>query len=129
MKKIAGSLKISLAQYRELESFAQFASDLDADTRKDLDRGVRMIELLKQGINRPLSFAKQACLIFAGTNGHLDDVIVKDIAAFERELCNRLDEEKTVLADLIEKKDWDDTIRERLTKVITQTKIMFKTKA
>jgi F-type H+-transporting ATPase subunit alpha len=65
MKKNAGTLKLSLAQYRELEAFAQFASDLDADTKKQLERGKRMVEILKQGVYAPVPFEKQVVLIFA----------------------------------------------------------------
>ncbi|MBP8016641.1 F0F1 ATP synthase subunit alpha, partial [Candidatus Gracilibacteria bacterium] len=74
MKKVAGSLKLNLAQYRELEAFSQFASDLDEDTRAQLERGKRIVELLKQDIFSPLSFEKQVCIIFAGINGYLDNI-------------------------------------------------------
>ena len=72
MKKVAGTLKLDLAQYRELAAFSQFASDLDESTRKQLERGKRMMELLKQGVYSPISATKQVCSIYAGANGYLE---------------------------------------------------------
>ena len=82
MKKVAGGLRINLAQYRELEAFAQFGSDLDAATQATLNRGARLVELLKQGQYRPLTNAEQIVSIYAGNSGALDDVDVKDVATF-----------------------------------------------
>jgi len=85
MKKIAGPVKLELAQYREMAAFAQFASDLDASTRQLLDRGVRLVELLKQGQYSPLTVPEQVVSIYAGVNGYLDKLDVKDVVRFESE--------------------------------------------
>lgn len=86
MKKVAGTMKLDLAQYRELAAFSQFGSDLDKSTLARLNRGQRMMELLKQGVNQPLSVEKQVVSIFSGARGHLDDIPVEDVQRFEREL-------------------------------------------
>ncbi len=91
MKKVAGSIKLELAQYREMEAFAQFASDLDPSTQRLLARGARLTELLKQSQYAPLSVAEQVISIYAGTKGYLDKVPVADVTRFETELlraCN-----------------------------------------
>ena len=84
MKQVAGRLRLDLAQYRELEAFAAFASDLDAATKKQLDRGARTVEVLKQPQYQPMPVEQQVMIIFAVSNGFLDDVAVKDIKAWER---------------------------------------------
>ncbi len=114
MKKNAGNLKLSLAQFRELEAFSQFASDLDADTKKQLERGKRMVEILKQGIYAPIPFEKQVAIIFAGNSGYLDAVSVDQIASFEKELYIALDREKTILDTIRETKDFSDETKEKL---------------
>ncbi len=86
MKKIAGTLRLTMAQYRELAAFAQFASDLDKASQDALNRGSRMVELLKQGQYQPLSVEKQVLIIFAGTSGYLDDVPVNEVRRFEQQL-------------------------------------------
>jgi F-type H+-transporting ATPase subunit alpha len=83
MKKVAGSLRLDLAQYRELEAFAQFGSDLDAATQRQLARGERTVEILKQGQYRPLPVEEQVMAIFAGTQGYLDDLAASKIGAWE----------------------------------------------
>ncbi len=90
MRQVAGRLRLDLAQFRELQAFAQFASDLDKRTRDQLERGKRMTELLKQGQYEPMPIAHQVMVIFAGTNGYLDDVAVEDVRQFERELLRFL---------------------------------------
>ncbi len=85
MKKISGSIKLELAQYREMAAFAQFASDLDASTRKLLDRGSRLTELLKQGQYSPMTVPEQVVSIYSGVNGYLDNIEVIDVGKFERE--------------------------------------------
>ena len=85
MKQVAGSLKLDLAQYRELAAFTQFGSDLDEATLKQLNRGEKMVELLKQGQYVPVSIADQVMIVWAGTKGHLDDVPTVDIARFQNE--------------------------------------------
>jgi F-type H+-transporting ATPase subunit alpha len=91
MKQTAGSLRLELAQYRELAGFSQFASDLDAATRKQLDRGRRLMELMKQNVHATIPVAKQVAVIYAGTQGYLDSIPVDKIRAFEFELYEALD--------------------------------------
>ena len=86
MKKVSGSIKLELAQYREMAAFAQFGSDLDASTQKLLNRGARLTELLKQGQFSPLPFEEQTVSIFAGTAGYLDKVAVNDVTRYEAAL-------------------------------------------
>ena len=114
MKKNAGTLKLSLAQYRELEAFSQFASDLDADTKKQLERGKRMVEILKQDIYSPVAFEKQVAMIFAGSNGYLDHVSVEQIRQYEHDLAIALDREEKILSAIRESKDFSDETRESL---------------
>ncbi len=90
MKQVAGTIKLDLAQFREMEAFAQFASDLDASTQKLLARGTRLTELLKQPQFSPLSMEEQVCSIFAGVNGYLDTVAVKDVNAYEAQMLSAL---------------------------------------
>ena len=82
MKQVAGKLKLELAQFAELEAFSQFASDLDAATQKELARGQRLRELLKQAQNTPIPVEEQVCVIFTGINGYLDDVAVDEVKSF-----------------------------------------------
>lgn len=119
MKKNAGNLKLSLAQFRELEAFSQFASDLDADTKKQLERGKRMVEILKQGIYAPIPFEKQVAIIFAGNSGFLDGVSLEDIGAYEHDLYSALDEEKTILTSIRETKDFSDETKAQLEEFLT----------
>jgi len=93
MKKVAGTLRLNLASYRELEAFTQFGSDLDENTRKRLARGERTVEVLKQPVNKPIPVENQVCIIYALINGYLDDIAVKDIRDFENKLYAFLDQE------------------------------------
>ena len=86
MKKVAGMLRLDLAQYRELETFAKFGTELDKETKKQLARGERTVEVLKQGQYVPMDVEDQVLIIFALTNGYLDDVEIKDIAGFQQQL-------------------------------------------
>ena len=90
MKKVAGSIKLELAQYREMAAFAQFGSDLDASTQALLNRGARLTELLKQPQYSPLTNAEQVVVIYAGTKGYLDKIDVKEVTKFEKELVSFL---------------------------------------
>ncbi len=114
MKKNAGTLKLSLAQYRELEAFSQFASDLDADTKKQLERGKRMVEILKQGIYAPVPFEKQVALIFAGSAGYLDKIDTRDIGHYERDLYVALEREEKILTSIRDTKDFSDDVKASL---------------
>lgn len=91
MKKVAGTLRLDLAAYRELEAFAQFGSDLDEATAAKLERGKRTVEVLKQGENKPLAVERQVVILYALVNGHLDDIPVEDITRFEDEFLSWLD--------------------------------------
>jgi F-type H+/Na+-transporting ATPase subunit alpha len=126
MKKNAGTLKLSLAQYRELEAFAQFASDLDPDTKKQLERGKRMVEILKQDVYSPISFDKQVCIIFAGNNGYLDKIDVKNIKKFEHNLYLGLDREEKILSAIREKGDFTDETKKALSDYLDEFVKMFE---
>lgn len=101
MKKVAGKLKLELAQFAELEAFSQFASDLDQATQKQLARGQRLRELLKQSQSSPLSLADQVSTIYAGTNGYLDDIPVADVRTFLTELRQYLHTHKPQYAEMV----------------------------
>jgi len=126
-KQVAGTLKLDLAQYRELESFAQFASDLDASTRAQLERGQRMVELLKQGVNKPLVIEKQVAILYAGVNGFIDDIDPSDVVKFENEFHEFIESKySSLLTDLNAKKKIDDDIKEVLETAINEFKTIFK---
>ncbi len=122
-KQVGSTLKLDLAQYRELAAFAQFGSDLDKVTQQQLNRGSRLTELLKQPQFQPLTMAQQVAILFAGTQGLLDDVEVGDIQAFERGYYPFLDTaHPDILADITNKKALDDDLRERLKRAINEYK-------
>jgi F-type H+-transporting ATPase subunit alpha len=127
MKKVAGNLRLDLAQYRSLAAFAQFASDVDDTTKKQIERGARMVELLKQGQYNPMSVQKQVALIWAGTGGHLDDIPVAKIQAFEKSYLEYLESsyEKTLMAIAKEKAISPET-EEKLREAITNFKKIFQ---
>jgi F-type H+/Na+-transporting ATPase subunit alpha len=123
MRQVAGTLKLDLAQYRELAAFAQFGSDLDKVTQNQLNRGVRLTELLKQPQFSPLPTEKQVVIIFAGTNGYLDDLKVEDIRGFEDGLYTYLDSAQSqLLKDIIEKKTLDDDLKNRIRAALKEYK-------
>jgi F-type H+/Na+-transporting ATPase subunit alpha len=126
MRQVAGSLKLELAQYRELAAFAQFGSDLDKATLNQLNRGQRLVELLKQGQFSPLPFSKQILIIFAGTSGALDDMPVEQVRPFEAELYKYVDTTNPkLLQTIMEKKILDDVLKAEMTKVIKECKEQF----
>src|SRR5690349_1833858 len=128
MRQIAGKLRLDLAQYRELAAFAQFGSDLDRATQLQLARGQRMVELLKQGQYQPLSVERQIAIIFAGTQGFLDDMPVDQIRAFEEFLFGFLDRKHAqVLGDIANKKELTDDLRSALGAAIDAAKAEFRT--
>jgi F-type H+/Na+-transporting ATPase subunit alpha len=130
MKKVAGTLRLDLAQYRELAAFAQFGSELDKATQAQLARGQRLVELLKQDQFVPLSVEKQVIVIFAGTLGYLDDIAAGDIGRFERELMAFADAHcGSMLNKLATRKKLDDEILGELKKAITDFKERFATQA
>ena len=105
MKSVAGSIKLELAQYREMAAFAQFGSDLDASTQRLLNRGARLTELLKQPQYSPLTNAEQVVVIYAGTQGYLDRLPVSEVGKFERQLLAHLRNQKTALLDELRTND------------------------
>src|SRR5437773_5233819 len=112
MRQVAGSLKLDLAQYRELAAFAQFGSDLDKATQAQLNRGQRLVEVLKQNQFSPLPFSKQILIIFAGTNGFLDDLPVDQVRDFEAELYKYVDTSNPgLLRSIMEKKILDENLK------------------
>jgi F-type H+/Na+-transporting ATPase subunit alpha len=126
MRQIAGKLRLDLAQYRELAAFAQFGSDLDKATQLQLARGQRMVELLKQGQYQPLVVERQIAIIFAGTQGFLDDMPVDQIRAFEEFLFGFLDRKHAqVLGDIANKKELTDDLRSALGAAIDAAKAEF----
>ena len=128
MRQIAGKLRLDLAQYRELAAFAQFGSDLDRATQLQLARGQRMVELLKQGQYQPLSVERQIAIIFAGTQGHLDDMPIDQIRPFEEFLFGFLERKNAqVLSDVANKKELTDDLRAALGSAIDAAKAEFLT--
>ena len=126
MRQVAGSLKLDLAQYRELAAFAQFGSDLDKATQAQLNRGQRLVEVLKQKQFSPLPFSKQILMIFAGTSGVLDDMAIEQVRDFEAELYRYVDATNSgLLAAIMEKKILDDALKAEMTRVIKQAKDAF----
>lgn len=126
MKKVAGKLKLDLAQYREFAAFAQFGSELEEGTRKIIERGRRMSELLKQGQYAPMPFEQQVAVIYAGTNGHLDDVAVEKVKEFEEKFLEFMAGQYTELLKTIEQtKDLDEKTEGTLKKAISEFKRVF----
>ena len=127
MKQVAGSLRLDLAQYREMAAFAQFGSDLDAATQAQLHRGERLVELLKQGQYKPLSVVQQIISLFAGVRGLVDDIPVADIQKFESGLLNFMEDKHQALIDKIaEAKKLDDDSESQLTAAIEEFRGLFK---
>ncbi len=115
MKKVAGSLKLELAQYRELEAFAKFGSDLDKSTRKTLAKGERLVELLKQGQYRPMPVEKQVVSVFLGTQGYLENIAVKDVKRFEKEILEYIElKYNDIFKSIRESKVLDDGTAEKI---------------
>jgi len=125
-KQVSGTLRLDLAAFRELQAFAQFASDLDEASRKQLERGQRMVELLKQPPYQPIPIEKQVVALYAGTRGYLDDLPVSSITKFERELYVFMDAKyPNILEAIRESKKLDDAIEEELKKAIEDFKTQF----
>jgi len=123
MKEVAGSLRLDLSQYRELESFAAFASDLDATSKAQLERGARLVELLKQPQNQPVPVEEQVVAIFLGTGGHLDSVPVEDVRRFETEFLDHVRaSEESILSEIRESQKLSEETENKLTKAIKEFK-------
>jgi F-type H+-transporting ATPase subunit alpha len=123
MRQVAGSLRLELAQFRELAAFTQFGSDLDKATQAQLNRGQRLTEILKQDQYVPIPVAKQVAIVFAGTRGFLDDLEVSGLGAFEKHLFGYLDSSKReLLSDIAERKVLDEDLTARLEAAIREAK-------
>ena len=126
MRQVAGKLRLDLAQYRELAAFAQFGSDLDRATQQQLARGQRMVELLKQGQYQPLPVEKQVVIIFAGTQGLLDDLPVDTVREFETFFYGWIERKQPqMFAEIRDKKELSDSLRDVLAKAVNDAKAEF----
>jgi F-type H+-transporting ATPase subunit alpha len=127
MKQVAGTLRLELAQYREMAAFAQFGSDLDAATQRQLNRGARLVELLKQGQYQPLAVEQQVVIIYAGTNGFVDELPIAALKKYEQELFSFISSKHPdVFADILKKRELDGDLRAKLNKVLGEFKGVFK---
>jgi F-type H+/Na+-transporting ATPase subunit alpha len=127
MKQVAGTLRLELAQYREMAAFAQFGSDLDQATQRQLNRGSRLVELLKQGQYQPLPVERQILIIYAGTNGFVDDLPATALKKYEQELYSFVESKHPdVFADILKKRELDGDLRAKLTKALEDFKGVFK---
>ena len=121
MKKVAGGLRLDLAAFRELEAFAQLGTELDAATQSRLDRGYRMVEVLKQGQYQPMNVIDQVLMIYAGTRGHLDKIPAKEVQAWEKAFLTFMhDQHQELWTELSQKKDMTDDITKRLESAIKE---------
>jgi len=127
MKKVAGTLRLDMAQYRELEAFAQFGSDLDKATQQQLNRGQRLVEVLKQAQYQPLPAEKQVMILFAGANSFLDEWPVDAISRYEKEMLEFIESKHPeILSELKEKNDIGDELHEKMTKALEEFRGMFQ---
>ena len=127
MKQVAGTLRLELAQYREMAAFAQFGSDLDQATQRQLNRGSRLVELLKQGQYQPLPVEKQILIIFAGTNGFVDELPLTALKKYEQELYSFVESRHPdVFTEILKKRELDGDLRAKLTKTLEEFKGVFK---
>jgi F-type H+-transporting ATPase subunit alpha len=127
MRQVAGTLRLELAQYREMAAFAQFGSDLDQATQRQLNRGARLVELLKQGQYQPLPVEKQVLIIYAGTNGFVDDLPVTALKKYEQELYSFVEgRHPDVFADILKKRELDGELRAKLSRGLEEFKGVFK---
>ena len=130
MKQVSGSIKLDLAQFREMEAFSQFASDLDQSTRKLLERGRRLTEILKQSQYSPLSVEQQVVVIFAGVNGYLDEIDLQDITKFESDLLSSLKTEgKEILSAIESEQTISDKLKPKIEDFITNISQKYKKKS
>ena len=127
MKKVAGGLRLDLAAFRELEAFAQLGTDLDAATQSRLDRGYRMVELLKQGQYQPMDVIDQVMVIYAGTHGFLDKVPRKEVLAWEDAAIKFMHEQRRDVVDLLRKdRKLTDEVQKKLTEALTAFSAQYK---
>jgi F-type H+-transporting ATPase subunit alpha len=127
MKKVAGTLRLELAQYRELEAFTKFGSDLDKATLQQLRRGARQVEILKQGLYKPYPVENQVILIFAGTKGYLDEIPIEEVGRFEKEFLELMEiKHKDILDEISSKKDLTDELVSKLKDILDEFTSNFK---
>ncbi|HEY7220232.1 MAG TPA: F0F1 ATP synthase subunit alpha [Candidatus Binatia bacterium] len=127
MKQVAGTLRLELAQYREMAAFAQFGSDLDQTTQRQLNRGSRLVELLKQGQYQPLPVERQILIIYAGTNGFVDELPLTALKKYEQELNSFIESKHPyIFADILKKRELDGDLRGKLNKALEEFKGVFK---
>ncbi|HEY7713117.1 MAG TPA: F0F1 ATP synthase subunit alpha [Candidatus Binatia bacterium] len=127
MKQVAGTLRLELAQYREMAAFAQFGSDLDQATQRQLNRGARLVELLKQGQYQPLPVEKQILIIYAGTSGFVDELPLSALKKYEQELYTFIEtRHPDVYADILKKKELDGELRAKINKALEEFKGAFE---
>ncbi|MEA2092727.1 MAG: F0F1 ATP synthase subunit alpha [Patescibacteria group bacterium] len=120
MKKVAGKMRLEAAQYRELAAFTQFGSDIDEETKKKLDRGERVMEVLKQEQYSPLDVVKQVIIFYALTNGYLDDLEIQDMKEFEKELCENIEDNSEIMEEIREEGDLTEEIEKKIKKIIEE---------
>jgi F-type H+-transporting ATPase subunit alpha len=127
MKQVAGTLRLELAQYREMAAFAQFGSDLDQATQRQLNRGARLVELLKQGQYEPLPVEKQILIIYAGTNGFVDELPLTALKKYEQEVYSFIaSRHADIFADILKKRELDRELRGKMNKALEEFKGIFK---
>ena len=120
MKKVSGSLKLLYSQYRELQAFSQFGSDLDKDTKERLAKGERIVEVLKQGKNSPMTVEHQVIIIYAVINNFLKDIKVSDVSEFEKDLCEYIDSSyPDIISSIKETKDITEETENALNEALT----------
>jgi F-type H+-transporting ATPase subunit alpha len=127
MKKVAGSLKLDLAQFRELEAFAKFGSDLDKATMKTLSKGARLVELLKQGLYQPVPVEKQIVSVYVGTNDYMESIAVEDIKRFEKEFLEFVELKYNDIFEKIRvEKVLDEQVTDKIKKAVEEFLPKFK---
>jgi len=127
MKQVAGTLRLELAQYREMAAFAQFGSDLDQATQRQLSRGSRLVELLKQGQYEPLPVEKQIVIIYAGTNGFVDEIPLTALKKYEQELYSFVESKHPdIFAEILKKRELDSELRAKMNKALEEFKAGFR---
>jgi F-type H+-transporting ATPase subunit alpha len=127
MRKVAGTLKLDMAQFRELEAFAQFGSDLDKATQRQLNRGQRLVEVLKQSQYKPMPAEKQIVILFAGANGYLDEWPIDAVADYENQMFEFMDNKHSdILKDIKDANDISDELNEKIKKALDEFKGMFQ---
>ena len=130
MKKVAGGLRLDLAAFRELEAFAQLGTDLDAATQARLDRGYRMVEILKQGQYVPMHVVDQVLIIYAASGGHLDQVPIPEVKSWEEKFLTFMRDQKSEVRDAInEKQDLDDQLTSQIDASIAEFKTQYETES